>query len=64
MTIEFWLGGARRVLHDVPAKAVDECYALPKKGHGSDRFAYWRAVTGDDRITGHVLVWTTVEGRT
>lgn len=60
MTVEFWLGGARRVVHDVPAKAVADCYALPRKGPGSDRFAYWRAATGDERIAGHVLVWSSV----
>lgn len=62
MTVEFWRG-ARRLVHDVPAKWVEDCYALPRKGAGSDRSAYWCRVTGDASICGHVLVWAQVEPR-
>ena len=55
--VEFWLGGAETLRHEVDQAAVDACYALPKS---ADRFAYWRGVTGDRRITGRVLVWSPV----
>lgn len=57
MVIEFWLGGARRFTHDVLPKVVEDCLALPKT---RDRFSYWREITGDARIEGHVLVWTPI----
>lgn len=59
VAVEFWLGGDRRFVHKVPALAIQKCCDLPPK---SDRFAYWRMVTGDDRIDGHVLVWSFERG--
>lgn len=60
MIVEFWVGGDRLYTKGVPDEAVEECYRLPKS---ADRFAYWRGVTGDPRIEGHVLVWTPARKR-
>jgi hypothetical protein len=56
--VEFWMGGSRFVRHLVSQEAVRACYALPKT---ADRFEYWRAVTGDASIKGHVLVWSPIK---
>lgn len=56
--LEFWMGADRVVCHSVRQEDIDACYALPKS---TDRFAYWRKITGDDRIQGPILVWSPKE---
>jgi hypothetical protein len=56
--VEFWMGGSNRVFHLVSEEDIDACSKLPKH---ADRFEYWRKVTGDPAICGHVLVWCPVE---
>lgn len=54
MIVAFWMGGTNTVSHDVAQAHIDACYALPKT---ADRWAYWRGVTGDNRIQPPVLIW-------
>lgn len=52
--VEFWMGGTNSVRHLVRREDIGACYALPKS---VSRFKYWRGITGDSSIAGHVLIW-------
>lgn len=58
MKIRIGLSNGWKLDFDVADDAPNRCHALPNvRGEPADRFAFWRQETGDNRISGHAMVW-------
>jgi hypothetical protein len=57
-TVRIFVSDGETFDYEVADVAVSDCYALPSQ---ADRFEFWRAVTGDDRIQGHAMVWQVIQ---
>lgn len=56
--ISIWVRGDRTAIYRVTREEIDFCLRQPRT---FDRFAYWRKVTGDPRIVGHVMIWSIID---
>lgn len=54
MRVRIFISSGKEYELEARDGADRECLALPKD---ADRFAFWRKATGDERITGHAMVW-------